>query len=870
MKKLFPAILLALYCTCANAQDVYFVDGYHGGIYGHYPVDWKTRFITDKLAEHPEWRICLEIEPETWDTVKVRTPEDYDRFRKIAGNKRIEFTNPAYAQPYCYNISGESIIRQFGYGIRKVREHFPEAEFTTYSVEEPCFTSGLPQILKLFGFKYAVLKCPGTCWGGYMTPYGGELVNWTGPDGTRILTVPRYACEELEANSVWQTKAWANSKEYLEACRGYGIEHPVGMCFQDAGWKNGPWIGSGQNIKNNSIYTTWKEYIEDITGGATSNDYKMSQEDVRVSLMWGSQVLQKIARQVREAENRMIMAEKIGAMANIATGYRYQQKVVDEAWRTLMLAQHHDSWIVPYNRLNKKRTWAQEIEHWTTATNMACDSIIAAAQNSFDSGVKPVGDECYIRIYNTLGVRRREPVTVLLPEQYGTDNVKIYDTGGRVVESHAENIPGVAPFNTQTGVDNSTHPTLSANTAGPAKLTFEADVPPFGYTTYRVRQNGEKAVPAAPNRDVNGNEYVMENSMYRMVIDASKGSIISSLIAKQDNGKEFADTLSDYSLGELRGFFYDEGRFISSTEQPAVITVLKDNKFEKSVAISGHIGEHPFTQTITLSEGRKDIDFDLRIDWKGNPGIGEFKQKDAFNNNRRAFYDDRFKLNVLFPVSLKTPTLYKDAPFDVCESRQKDTHFKTWDSIKHNVILHWVDLAEEDGGHGFALLSDHTTSYSYGDDFPLGLTAQYSGGGLWGMNYGISGPLQMRYAVIPHTGKWDAAGIHSENMRRNEPLTYSIHSFAEPENVSLIDVGMSGYEISAVYTTDKGIVVRLFNANGDASPQKVKFGFPLSEIAEIDLNGNIICKNKLRKKRGGHEISIEMPRFGIKTLFLSK
>lgn len=52
--------------------------------------------------------------------------------------------------------------------------------FTTYSVEEPCFTSCLPQILKLFGFKYAVLKCPNTCWGGYTNAYGGELINWVG------------------------------------------------------------------------------------------------------------------------------------------------------------------------------------------------------------------------------------------------------------------------------------------------------------------------------------------------------------------------------------------------------------------------------------------------------------------------------------------------------------------------------------------------------------------------------------------------------------------------------------------------------------------------------------------------------------------
>ncbi len=57
----------------------------------------------------------------------------------------LAIANPAYAQPYCYNISGESIIRQFAYGMEKIREYFPDASFTPYSVQEPCFTSSLPR-----------------------------------------------------------------------------------------------------------------------------------------------------------------------------------------------------------------------------------------------------------------------------------------------------------------------------------------------------------------------------------------------------------------------------------------------------------------------------------------------------------------------------------------------------------------------------------------------------------------------------------------------------------------------------------------------------------------------------------------------------
>ena len=101
----------------------------------------------------------------------------------------------------------------------------------------------------------------------------------------------------------------------------------------------------------------------------------------------------------------------------------------------------------------------------------------------------------------------------------------------------------------------------------------------------------------------------------------------------------------------------------------------------------------------------------MTVDWKKNVGIGEYKEE-RWRDNRRAYCDDRFKLSVLFPTDLHAPRIYKNAPFDVCESKLTDTFFGSWDQIKHNIILHWVDLAEQEGDYALALLSDHTTSYS--------------------------------------------------------------------------------------------------------------------------------------------------------------
>ncbi len=833
------------------AQRPYFVDGYHGGIYGHYPVEWKTQFIVDQLAAHPDWRICLEIEPETWDTVQVRTPEAYRRFQAVAAGERVEFTNPTYAQPYCYNISGESIIRQFQYGMRKIHAHFPGVEFTTYSVEEPCFTSCLPQVLRQLGFKYAVLKCPNTCWGGYTAAYGGELVNWIGPDGTSLLAVPRYACEALEPGSTWQTTAWANSGEYLSACREAGIKHPVGMCFQDAGWKNGPWLGSGQRTKNRSIYTLWRDYIEQISDGQSDDDWRFSQEDVLPCLMWGSQVLQRIAQQVRVSENNLVQAEKLAVMARVGNDYAYRPADMDEAWRTLMLAQHHDSWIVPYNGLHGKGTWADAIRRWTDNTNAITHKIKEEALQSLAAGDACLpGDgweTAYLRLANTQGVERDEVVGVCLPDG-ASRAVEVYDWNGRKIDSYVE------------------------RTGGASRLYFRAMVLPFGYSTYKVKSTGKRLDSGTTEGHVAQQAakgvYVLENDVYKITFDLAKGGTIKSLVAKQEGDKEYVPRGSRYAWGELRGFFYGEGRFRSSAESPVKLSVLCDNAFEKAVRMEGQIAGHPFTQTLSLKAGSPRIDCHLRIDWRGNVGIGEYKEE-HWRDNRRAYCDARYKLNILFPADLHEAALSKNAPFDVCRSRLEDTHFNSWDNIKHNIILNWVDLAEPGDGHSLALLSDHTTSYTYGSGFPLGLTLQYSGQGLWGPDYKITGPTEVSYALIPHRGQWDEARIQAASDAWNEPLQSCWLADATPVSRSFIDLGGSGYQLSAAYLQDGDVVMRLFNAEGDGRPCEVKLSVPVAGVEEVGLDGAHVAWPEWQQVSGrAARLKVSMPRFGLKTYVL--
>ena len=789
-------LVLVMTTFSQNRRASYFADGFHGGVYGHYPLDSYTDYMMGQLEKHPNWRIGLELEPETWDSVKVRTPEAYQRWQQVVVSPQVEYTNPAYAQPYMYNILGESIIRQLQYGMRKLREHFPTMTFATYATEEPCFTSCLPQILKQLGFRHGVLKCPDTCWGGYTEAYGGELVNWIGPDGTSLLSVPRYACEALEDSTVWQTKAWKNSRDYLRACREAGIEHPIGMCYQDAGWKNRPWLGPNAR----SEYVRWTDYIEQITDPGSATDYRMPQEHVLPALVWGSQVMQRIGRQVRRAEHKLLETERLTTMHYLLTGQRPDQPALDEAWRTLMLAQHHDSWIVPYNRLNKQGTWADNIALWTDKTCRLASQALVTDHTQNDGG--------RTTYYNTTGKTRKAVVTGV-------------QTGG-------------------------------------SEIDFQVELPPFGWVVVDADQM--KQSKAEKHIKLTKGEVLMENGQYRLVFDLKRGGVLTSLYDKQQC-REVVDKSNGFGFGELRGYFERDGRFRSSTETSAKARILKDNAFVQSLSIEGEIAGVPFTQTYTLKKDESQIDVELVIDWKRNVHIGNHQQRPK-GDRIVPFYNTKYALNVFFPAALKEPKLWKDAPYDVCESHLDSTFFDRWTDIRHNIILSWVDVA--DSQSGLALLSDHTTSYSFAHDYPLALTVQYSGGGLWGRDHKITGKTQLHYALVPHQGHWDDAGITDISEMWNRPVIQAAGS--RGENRSLLSLDGTGYQLSSMTVdADGSVLMRLYNADGNERPHDIRLDIPIASVAEVDLQGNeVACP-----AYDNHRFTVQMPRFGIRTYRLS-
>ncbi|MFM1941621.1 MAG: hypothetical protein RI897_603 [Verrucomicrobiota bacterium] len=820
----------------------YFADGFHGGIYGHYPAGY-TGFIVEQLRTHPEWRINLEIEPETWDVVRVNEPEAYGALREmVMEGGRVEIVNPTYAQSYLFMASGESLVRQFEYGMRKTREHFPGVRLTTYSSEEPCFTSCLPGVLKSLGFEYAVLKNPDTCWGGYTAAHGGELVNWVGPDGTRMVAVPRYACEALEEGSCWQTTAWRNSAEYLAACFEQGIEHPVGMCLQDAGWRGGPWLGSDR-VRDGyeNRYVTWSDYIREVAGGASADEWEFSQEDVKPGLMWGAQVVQRIAQQSRAAEHRLLVAEKLGVMAWLRGGRPAGGAALDEAWRNVLLSQHHDCWIVPYNG-RVGNTWADQVRRWTASADALSEISREGSVDVLLRGGRARGRR-FVRLFNPSGCGVDGVVAVRVPSGFDASGVVSVDGEGR------------------------RFPVQMVEGAGAGKeLLVRGQLPAMGYATVELVK-GEAAEGGGVRVSEAGERVVMESDLYRVELDLARGGTIRSWLMKQVGRELVRD--GERRFNELRGYFYERGEFCSSADGVVEARVLERGPLRAVVEVRGEVGGQPFRQRLTMEQSSSVLDCSLRIDWRGQPRIGEFEEKDGFKNRRRAAYDDRFKLLVHFPVELEGQRVFKNAAFDVCESGLEDTFYNSWEGIKHNLILDWVDVVDAKGEAGLALFSDHTTSYAHGAGHPLALTVQYAGKGLWGRDYGVDGPTELCYGLMPHAGDWERAGVAKTSALWQEPAWGEMSGGGEAGVWSVMEPGDAGWVVPAMFERDGAVYVRVFNAGGDDSVRTVGFGFRAAKAELVELDGRVVGELPMEDRTGGGSIRLGIPRFGVRTLRFS-
>jgi alpha-mannosidase len=239
-------------------------------------------------------------------------------------------------------------------------------------------------------------------------------------------------------------------------------------------------------------------------------------------------------------------------------------------------------------------------------------------------------------------------------------------------------------------------------------------------------------------------------------------------------------------------------------------------------------------QTVRLDAHSRRLEFHCTADW----------------------HESHKVLKVLFPVTVKSLEATYDIQFGAL---QRPTHFNTsYDMAQFEVCAHkWADLSEY--GFGVALLTESKYGYSvFDNDMRITLLRSSK---LPDPNADM-GAHEFAYAIMPHTGSWQEAGVVGEAYKFNTPLLWaasadnsdgqaksdaSIKSDAQVKSggsgmatvssKSYLSVNDSNLVIDTVKKAEdsQAIVIRLYECHGARGTAKLKTSLPFARAVFCNL-----------------------------------
>jgi len=265
-------------------------------------------------------------------------PEVHLKMKELYRSGSLEFIDGTYSQAHLQVLGSESNWRQFEYGLEVYRDHFGK-NVDLYARQETGLHRQLPQLLKLFGYRYITLPYFNTVFefnegpleitnhaGHYLPLSGQEFIISQGLDGSGIPTYlwsPRWhpgMKAQLEMDLISGPKIHYEFPDLVEVDQEHydRYRHIYDWVLLDDALDER--IQASPPTATASIYTYWS-YLEGV---------------------WAEELM----RNIKLAEETAVMAEQIQAMGSIAQTGVERSADIKDIWKEILKSQHHDiSWI---------------------------------------------------------------------------------------------------------------------------------------------------------------------------------------------------------------------------------------------------------------------------------------------------------------------------------------------------------------------------------------------------------------------------------------------------------------------------------------------------------------------------------------------
>ena len=794
-------------------------------------VAWNVKSILDYLEIEPSHKFCINqvtllegfrrLFPNYWDSLRERVLEG-----------RIEVVGGTYVMPDLILPDGESIIRQFLYGIRFIREELGVEVRTGWAVDSAGHCSQMPQILRQAGLDSYYF------WRGMQFDAPTEFV-WMGPDGSRV-------------NAVWLSKgidcaSWLseNTREAFttlleiiddvkESAASKNVIVPVGGHFVPPL----PHLGDIVNQWNDTfpdmraVISTPREFIERlktvqsrlpiISGELNSGRFSGIHSG-------GLSARTELKIRNRKLETLLYLAELFSALS----GSNDRLSDLENQWLKLLFNQDHN--II--RGICTDEPYQLAIRRYDDTIDQT-ESILEQVIGKIASKLSYNKDSQAFVVFNPAPWIRSDIVRIIVDmKKLEKEFIEIHDSEGNSIPYQK-----VANQNQEDYIE----------------IVFIAhDMPSIGYRVYSVvgvEENPEFDTSIRTGKDwIESDDFILEFDNFSGAIDR--------LFDKKNQFEVLHDRgnylIMENDMGDIyrysRSPLSDESADFSSLRTAGKVSIIENGPVRAVIEVDGIFANTGRKQRIVIYDGIHRLDFETELDYHGQ-------------NSR---------IRLCFPTSIFSSVVNVGAQFAVEKRDIIPVRSEEWveQDATSFPALDWVDCAGPEFGvcvsavgiHEYEVKDGHlkitllrSVDYlSHGIDDEAILTTSARSGGLH----------RFRYCLSPHLGSWKDDKVWQTSTEHRLPLigypldseggnASSEHSFFSIEGLEL---ALSCFKPTMV---ENEFIIRVYEVEGKNGSAQLKFDKDIQSVKLIDL-----CENEIGDLSfDGKTVSIPVEAHSILTL----
>ena len=705
-----------------------------------------------------------------YEWVENNDPKMFEEIKRRVQEGRWHIVGGWWIQPDCNIPGGESFVRQGLYGQHYFKEKFGVTAKVGYNVDSFGHHGMLPQILKKSGLDYYVMMRPMPNEKGLP----GRIFHWESDDGSRVLTfrIPFEYCTWGKELDKHVQRIIPELKEPFDEL----------MCFYGVGnHGGGPTKENLESIRRMNKdpemptleFSTPTKFFEEME--QKNLPFPVVHDDLQHHASGCYAVHSGIKKWNREAENKLIAAEKMSTLAEWVTGQPYP-KDYTLAWKNVLFNQFHDilagTSIEPAYE-DARNMYGEAMSIAERGLNYAVQSFSWNIHIEQEEGMKPVV------VFNPHSWNSK----VNVEKEIGglKDNPILVDETGKQV-----------PYQSVQS---------QATAGGRYRISFIAELPPMGYRVYKLLPNPKQMITEA--LPIKANDYSLENDRFRIEFDPKTG-YISSLFDKKVQTEVFIaeaakpvviEDLSDTWSHNVFHFNKEIGAFKATS-----VRRVEHGPVKSVIRVTSEYGNSRLIQDFSMYNDLDQIDVKVTVDWR-----------------------EQFKmLKLVFPVNLIFTRQSYEIPYGFKE-REHNGEEEPGQS--------WIDYSGivRNGGTGYGLSLMNDAKYSYSiNNKEMAMTVLRSPiyahhdpkvpepeGHYSFIDQGIQ---QFNYALLPHEGNWEEANTikcAAELNQRPITLIESYHQGELPQKDSFLNIDKDNLVVSAIKKAEDNddMIIRCYETN---------------------------------------------------------